>query len=93
VKRLEQRDSCEDIVLLTCVLFICVEFLQGNEAEALALCAKGMKSTAKCAEHGVQRKRNISTVIEDIDPIFTRLGILSSLFGQPIETVRPALVK
>jgi hypothetical protein len=54
VKRLEQCDSCEDIVLLTCVLFICVEFLQGNEAEALALCVKGMKSTAKCAEHGVR---------------------------------------
>ena len=41
----------------------------------------------------VQRKCNISTAMEDIDSILTRLGILSSLFGQPIETIRPALVK
>jgi hypothetical protein len=54
MKRLEQRDSCEDIALLTCVLFICVEFLQGNEAEALALYAKGSKVLAKRAESEVQ---------------------------------------
>jgi tetratricopeptide (TPR) repeat protein len=100
MKRLEQCDSCEDIALLTCILFICVEFLQGNEVEALALCAKGSKvlqsvpnrecrlGTAEIA----QRKSNISMVMEDVNPIFTRLAILSNLFGQPIETTRPVLV-
>jgi hypothetical protein len=100
MKRLEQRDSCEDIVLLTCVLFICVKFLQGNETEALALCTKGSKvlqsvPNPECRLGTTEiawRESNISMVMEDINPIFTRPAILSNLFGQPIETTRHALV-
>jgi hypothetical protein len=39
-----------------------------------------------------QWKSKISMVMEDINPIFPRLAILSNLFGQPIETTRHALV-
>ena len=95
MKRLAQDDSSEDIALLTCILFICVEFLQGNEAEALALCVKGshVLHSVQLADCDSDRRStplpqfsDKSTMIaEDLVPIFTRLGILSALFGQPID--------
>jgi hypothetical protein len=100
MQRMEQRDSAEEIALLTCVLFICVEFLQGNEAEALTLCVQGSKvlhsvPNTDC-ELGFaqtsQGKGKIGMIIEDVSPIFTRLGILSSLFGQPIQTTSPDML-
>ena len=99
MKRLEQQDSSEEVALLTCILFICVEFLQGNEAEALALCVKGSKVLHSMQPTDgesdstpvLQRKGGSGMIVDDIVPIFTRLGILSTLFGQPIDTNTPAL--
>lgn len=100
MRRIEQQDSAEDIALLTCVLFICVEFLQGNEAEALALCVKGSKvlhsvPKTNCELSSVytsEREGNLGMILEDVSPIFTRLSILSCLFGQPVEATMPATV-
>jgi hypothetical protein len=94
MRRMEQDDSAEDIALLTCVLFICIEFLQGNEAEALALYIKGSKvlhsvPNMNCELGPAQVSQRIgksSMIMKDVSPIFTRLEILSSLFGQSTET-------
>lgn len=97
VTRMKQSDSAGDIALVTCVLFICVEFLQGDEAEALALCLQGSKvlqsvpntSCGLNTAHISRRQMTSSVIMEDVSPIFIRLGILSTLFGQPIETGLP----
>lgn len=97
MRRMEQGDSAGDIALLTCVLFICVEFLQGNEVEALALCLKGSKMLQSVPNTNYdlgtapipQWQMKSSVIMEDVSPTFIRLGILSTLFGQPIETGTP----
>ena len=97
IKRLELQDSSEDIALLTCVLFIYVEFLQGNDAEALALCVKGSKvlhnmqsavssSPGSTSQPLALLSDRSGIIAVAIVPIFTRLEILSFLFEQPIET-------
>ena len=70
------------------------------KAEALALCVKGSKVLksmpyANCdigPVRALQRKGRNDVTMEDVFPIFTRLGILSTLFGQPIETGTPLTV-
>lgn len=100
LRRMEQDDQAAPIALLTCVLFVCVEFLQGNEAEALSLCVNGTKvlQSVPRAKDGLAhaqlswRHSLLAVIMEDVSPIFTRLGILSTLFGQPMEKGMPPTV-
>lgn len=93
MKRMEQYEANEDIALLTCVLFVCVEFLQGNQAEALSLTEKGSKvlrsfTHSNCELDEKQasiRSCKNSIIVDDLTPIFTRLGVLSGLFVPPPE--------
>ncbi len=91
--RIEQPDTAEEVALLTCLLFVCVEFLKGNEAEALALCEKGSKvfhsltvpSGGDGRRYDANAEPRDGTIEAAVAPIFARLGVLTALFGQPLQ--------
>ena len=61
------------ILLLTCILFICIEFLQGNAQEALDLCSRG-----NTLHSSLRHKKGD----DPYGPIFDRLKVLAVLHGR-----------
>ena len=66
----------QPLVLLVCIMFVCIEFMQGNRDIALAHC-----------KHGVAIPKNTfgqySWTREYLMPIFRRLAMTQFLFGRP----------
>ena len=88
-KQMQQKDS-DLIALLTCVLFICVEFLQDNITQALTLVHQGCaiiqaqerNSEGKNGDRISQSQQIL--VDHQVMPMFTRLSVLSALCGRPV---------
>ena len=64
----------EPLVLLVCVLFICIEFLQGNREAALEHCRHGIVLLRRV-------ERDYPWAREHLTPIFRRLSMLPVYFG------------
>ncbi|MCJ1405962.1 hypothetical protein MMC19_000027 [Ptychographa xylographoides] len=80
--------STEIAALLACVLFVCIEAMQSNTNQALALFRKGNTLLNSIAEHvgPLDLTQGVSAVLmTDIAPIFRRFGVLSALWGSPVE--------
>ncbi|KAJ4244549.1 hypothetical protein NW762_014404 [Fusarium torreyae] len=72
------------LVLLACVLFICIELLQSNNATAVRHYACGIAIMERC-ENAWAR--------EHLFPIFQRIRVLPLLFGSdPIQVTRPMVL-
>ena len=71
-QRISSGGPLEDVPLLTCILFICVEFLQGNAEEALDLCSRGniLRASVRSNKHH-----------DPYGPIFDRLKVLAATHG------------
>jgi hypothetical protein len=74
----------EPLVLLVCILFICVEYLQSNNKIALQHCQHGLAIMDKCSNPWARQY---------LLPIFSRITAVPMLFGpEDVETERmPAL--
>ena len=76
---IQQNPDDSSLALLSCLLFICIEFQQDNYSNALALLEQGFKllSTTSPAEMA-----NSNSHIRDVvAPFFARLAVLASTFG------------
>ena len=80
------------IALVTCILFICIESLQGNERAALCLCETGSRillgpTTTLDDDKGPHLVSGdlfrAPALRGEVLPIFSRLGIMSALHGHP----------
>ena len=88
-RQMQQADS-DLIALLTCVLFICVEFLQDNITQALTLVHQGCAIIQ--AQETTPEGKSIDRIPESqqilvdhqVMPMFTRLSVLSALCGRPV---------
>ena len=89
---LTQGHSDGQIALVTCILFICIESLQGNERAALPLCETGTMillgpTVALGDDEGPQPVSGdlirAPALRGEVLPIFSRLGVLSALHGHP----------
>lgn len=84
-----RQEKLELIALLTCILFICVEFLQDNVNQALTLvhqgCAIIRAQDRRSDKNGGDHKFRSQQIIIDhqLLPMFTRLTVLSALCGRP----------
>lgn len=89
------KDSgCEQVALMTCLLFICLEMLQGNRAGALAHLQTGLRILAGSQSSFLRINRHRDVVTFDFNPhskaslstqlavIFTRLDYEATMFGQ-----------
>ena len=65
----------EPLVVLVCVLFICIEFLQGNRKAALEHCRHGIMLLRRVED-------NYPWAREYLTPIFRRLSNLPVYFGE-----------
>jgi hypothetical protein len=84
-----QHENSDLIALLTCILFICVEFLQDNVNQALTLVHQGcaiIRAQGRTLEErsGDPRFQSQQIMIDQqVMPMFTRLTVLSALCGRP----------
>ncbi|KAI8689347.1 Zn(2)-C6 fungal-type domain-containing protein [Fusarium keratoplasticum] len=65
----------QPLVLLVCILFICIEFLQSNDEAALKHCKHGITMLAQCGA-GYEWTRQF------LGPIFRRLSLFPFFFGR-----------
>ena len=88
--RISSVDSAGEVEvpLLTCVLFTCIEFLQGNTTKALSLCNQGRtmiqslpESCCNSFEKTPRLSSRLSIIKEYCKPILGRLNALSAIFG------------
>lgn len=77
--------------LLTCVLFVCIEYMQGKDSESLIHLEQGRQLLAR-----LDRQSNdpeMQCIVRNIVPLYTRLSLTSFLFGgSPVpipESLRP----
>ncbi|EQB49560.1 hypothetical protein CGLO_11110 [Colletotrichum gloeosporioides Cg-14] len=74
LKAIQTRDK-QPIVLIVCVLFICIEFLQSNREAAVRHCKHGVAILRSVC-------RDFSWMEEHLLPLFRRLVELSFFFGE-----------
>lgn len=92
-KRLQDPVAATEIALLTCILFICVEFIRGDVDHAIQHFKGGM-SIAISSLSGDQSAFTMGTsamqrVKDSVLPFFNRLELLSSLFGNDVPWAYP----
>ncbi|SPO05476.1 uncharacterized protein DNG_08163 [Cephalotrichum gorgonifer] len=75
------------IYLLTCILFVCIEFLQGNEKSSHAHIQQGRQLLRRIDEGGARPSSPQMEVIRrSLVPIYSRLALPCFTFGQdPVE--------
>ncbi|KIW14923.1 hypothetical protein PV08_07709 [Exophiala spinifera] len=77
----QHTDRFRHTILLTCLLFICLEFKRGRTGVALAHLQAGL--TILCVHHElVPELSQLSDLLRKLDAIFHRLSIQGSLIGQ-----------
>lgn len=65
--------------LLTCVLFVCIEYMQGKDSEALIHLEQGRLLLARLDQQS--NDPEMQCVVQNIVPLYTRLSLTSFLFG------------
>ncbi|KAK5120504.1 hypothetical protein LTR85_006159 [Meristemomyces frigidus] len=84
-KRLQDPVSANEIALLTCILFVCVEFIRGDVDPAIKHFKAGMSIAISSLSEGLSRSTTaisaVQRIRENVLPFFNRLELLSALFG------------
>jgi hypothetical protein len=92
------------VALIACVLFICLEFLRGNIRGSIIHSRSGLKLIQDMRKQGnfeqpTGSDSDGSDIVEELEPIFSRLSLQSTLFGKfasqesistPEDSYRPA---
>ncbi|KAL9110133.1 MAG: hypothetical protein Q9227_005327 [Pyrenula ochraceoflavens] len=81
-----QTENSHRILLLACVLFICIEEIQGNVQNALPLIRQGCSMLRQHRESSIHEvdddENNLMTLLAEM---FGRLCLMSNFFGHPME--------
>ena len=75
--------------LITCILFFCIEALQGHETEALHIYHQGQKLLDRTMAQSDTPGAHSSVpvlIATKISPIFARLRVQAALFGPPYQS-------
>lgn len=65
--------------LLTCVLFVCIEYMQGKDKESLIHLEQGRQLLARLDQRSSDPE--MECIVRHIVPLYTRLSLTSFLFG------------
>lgn len=65
--------------LLTCVLFVCIEYMQGKDKESLIHLEQGRQLLTRIDQRS--NDPDIEYIVRHIVPLYTRLSLTSFLFG------------
>lgn len=80
--RMSQDTDNSLSALVTCILFCCIESLQGHFNESLRFASQGIRLLSETQESNVQHQSN-PLIATDVAPIFSRLAVQSSMFFGP----------
>lgn len=94
VKDRSSLDSNQDLTLIICCLFICLEILRGNNSEALNHLEAGLKILCGHGKVLISQKRpkliaDSSKVELELSHLFSRLNIQMSFWGRPLYPFEP----
>jgi hypothetical protein len=79
-----------DVALLACVMFICMEMMQGSTERVLNLVEQGYRLMHQSNAYRTTNPASRSSLTTSLYTIFVRLRILSQLFGRPIPQLQVA---
>lgn len=65
--------------LLTCVLFVCIEYMQGKDNESLIHLEQGRQLLTRLDHRSLDPE--MQCIVQNIVPLYTRLSLTSFLFG------------
>ncbi|CZR50250.1 uncharacterized protein PAC_00122 [Phialocephala subalpina] len=78
--QIQNEGSSQLVILLTCLLFICLEFKRGNTDVALKHLQNGLSILH--SQHRNHEPSELSDIRQKLSNMFSRLGIQGSLVGQ-----------
>ena len=86
-----EADDSELVALVTCLLFLCIEFVHGNVPRSLDLLPHGLGILRRYLHRSEEARSSseASIIRQTITPVYERLIVLSALFGQklaPLQT-------
>ncbi|EMD00480.1 hypothetical protein BAUCODRAFT_170444 [Baudoinia panamericana UAMH 10762] len=87
-RRVEDASASPLIVLLSCVLFVCIELIRDNIFSALALLSKGNQLLKQFANMTLIGDEH--TIFRHIKPMLARIDVLAGAFGIPHPVEVPA---
>jgi len=67
--------------LLTCVLFVCIEFMQSKDKESLIHLEQGRQILSRLERRAASRDPEMEIIKQHLVPMYTRLSMTSFLFG------------
>lgn len=88
-QRLTHGEQSQTITLLSCVMFVCLEFLRGNKVSAITHLRSGLEIIraqipSVPPRNNLQENLTNPSLIEgNLIPLFSRLSVLQSMYGQP----------
>ena len=88
----EDHLGCAEVALVACLLFICLEMLQGSRPGAIAHLRTGLRILAGCSRwvfvHDAQQRvlassGSVSNLLDEhLSPVFSRLDYEATMFGE-----------
>ena len=83
--RRTQQEDCELVTMLTCTIFLCMEFLQGNKLQAMALFRHGHGLLQSFVDRRQLAQPGRISQLGESDrtfyAVFERLTLMSKMFG------------
>ena len=90
-----EADDSELVALVTCLLFLCIEFVHGNIPRSLDLLPHGLGILRRYLHHSDDTRSSSEADIirQTITPVYERLIVLSALFGQKLAPLQTHFVE
>lgn len=94
-ERLAGNEDSKTVTLVCCILFVCLEFVRGQKASAMAHLQSGLHILRHKQEQDAKRLGPLlqnplhappmsTDIVEgDLAPMFSRLSLIQSMYGQP----------
>ncbi|KAL9624666.1 MAG: hypothetical protein Q9160_001020 [Pyrenula sp. 1 TL-2023] len=80
-----QGDKSQQLVLLVCILFTCIELIQGRQINVISLIRHGYSVLESFYDAPRIEKDIYSSLTGGLTEIFERMRLLSNVFGHPID--------
>lgn len=80
-----QADESQQLVLLVCILFICIELIQGRQVNVISLIRHGYSVLESFYNAPHTENDTYNSLAGGLTEIFERLRLQSNVFGYPID--------
>lgn len=89
--QMREADAKPLVPLLTCVLFVCIEFMQGKDRESLIHLDQGRQILSQLGRKVTMRNPEVDVIKQHLVPMYTRLSLTLQMFGGDSVPIPPQL--